>query len=612
MARRGRKRKKTTLLQKPVEIDVDYQKAQHRFEIIVLVILLAFGVYKSIRLFGALPVPNPDYSGFVRTGQELLAFNIPSTFKRAPVLGILIVTLSNFVGGAHPMLTAGWLLNAIMGVLNTVLLWQIAKKLLGNAGIWFAVVAVLNPWVMRYQTSPIAETSMIFFTLATFYFIFRHSKWAYLFASIASMVRYECTVLIFIAFLMDMVTGKTKKQRCKAFLYAALASLPFLLWMFGTYYYKDTKTVHYIGHYKVNASGTRTRTGFPKYFLLLWNTIYAPLFQLPAAIKATFTPPATQQQAVAIGTAITSLHLYSKIIAGASAALAIIYSIIKRNWYLLSLAVFMFFYIMAHSMRISSHTRYCVPAVWLALLISWYGFYVLWKLFDKDSGKLRIITLISLTTIMIPGLIYFFKIAPSIPKTARAGIAAYPVVYAAMITIGLILLAGCWLFKFKFFARYFVLSILTCAMIGSQHFMVAKAIGRGSYNYEFKMLADWYAENAKPGEKMGCTWSPLLKILLDGHADNIIELKTMASPTFEGFVENCYENNLTYVACTARGSAKVKKGLLPALRRLSAEKDYPPFRFIERFRVGTGRSRWVSVFELMPRQEQQDQDELKK
>jgi len=502
---RRKKRKTASLIQKPVELSVDYQKAQHRFEMIVLMILLALGVYKSIRLFGALPVPNPDYSGFVNTGKELLAFRIPSTFKRPPVLGILIVMLSNFVGGAHPMLTAGWLLNAIMGVLNTVLLWQIAKKLLGNAGIWFAVVAVLNPWVMRYQTSPIAETSMIFFILASFYFIFRHSNWAYVFASIAAMVRYECTVLIFIAFLMDMVTRKTKKQRIKAFCWAALASVPFLLWMFGTYYYRDTKPVHYIGHYRDSPA----RTGFPRYFYLLWQAIYAPLFQLPAAIKAVFTPPTTRQQAVAIGTAMTSLHLYSKIIAVASAVWAILYAAVKRNWYLLSLVVFMFFYIIAHSMRVNSHTRYCVPVVWLALLISWYGIYTVWKLLERDSKKLHAITSISLITIMVLGIIYFFKIAPSIPKTAKTCPAAYPTAYAAMISIAIIFVVGCWLFKFKFFARYFVLSILTCAMIGSQHFMVAKAIGHGSYNYEFKMLADWYTENAKPGEKMGCTWQVL-------------------------------------------------------------------------------------------------------
>ncbi len=608
-----RKRRKTTQkhTSKPITLPVDCQKTQQRFEMIVLIILLAFGVYKSIRLFGALPVPNPDYSGFVNTGKELLAFNIPSTFKRTPVLGMLIVTLSHFVGGAHPTLTAGWLLNAIMGVLNTVLLWQIAKKLLGNAGIWFAVVAMLNPWIMRYQASPIAETSMIFFTLASFYFIFKHSNWAYVFASIASIVRYELTVLIFIAFLMDMVTRKTKKQRIKAFCWAALASVPFLLWMFGTYYYRDTKTVHYIGHYKVGSGGTRTRTGFPRYFYLLWQTIYASLFQLPAAIKAKFIPPTTREQAVAIGTAITSLHLYSKIIAGTSAAFAIVYAAIKQNWYLLSLVVFMFFYIIAHSMRINSHTRYCVPAVWLVLLISWYGFYVLWKLFDKDSRKLRIITLISLTTIMIPGLIYFFKIAPSIPKTARACIAAYPLVYAAMITIVLILLAGSWMFKFKFFVRYFVLSILTCAMIGSQHFSVAKTIGHGSYNYEFKMLADWYVENAKPGEKMGCTWASLLKVLIDKHADSMIDLKQMASPTFEGFVEKCYENNITYVVCTPRGGGASKRGLLQVLRKLAYEKDSPPLQFIKRYRVGTGRSRWVSIFKLTPRPQQADQAEIK-
>jgi hypothetical protein len=210
---------------------------------------------------------------------------------------------------------------------------------------------------------------------------------------------------------------------------------------------------------------------------------------------------------------------------------------------------------------------------------------------------------------MIPAMIYLFKIAPSIPKIAKTCASAYPIAYAAMISIAVILAAGSWLFKFKFFTRYLVLTIVTCAMIGSQHFMVGKAIGHGSYNYEFKMLADWYAENAEPGEKMGCTWVGLMRILLDKHAGSMVDLKIAASPTLEGFVEKCYENNITYVVCTVRGGAAVKKGLLPVFRKLALDKDYPSLKFIKRYRVGTGRSRWVSIYKLSPRQEKQHQPE---
>ena len=207
---------------------------EKRFEIVVLVVILAFGVYKSIALWGAYPIPNPDFPGFISVGKHLLTFQVPEKFKRAPAVGIFQVLLT-YLLGPNNELNAGWLLNAILAPLNIILIWRIGKRFIGNAAIFLAIVAMLNPWVLRSQVNPIAETTMIFFILITFLFIFKHSNWAYVFASIAAIVRYECTALILIAFLMDMVTRKTNKQRLLAFCWAALASVPFLLWMLGTY-----------------------------------------------------------------------------------------------------------------------------------------------------------------------------------------------------------------------------------------------------------------------------------------------------------------------------------------------------------------------------------------
>ena len=69
------------------------EKALNAF---ILVILLLFGVYLSILYYGHQVVPNPDFTDFVKTGRQLLSWQFPDSYKRAPVLGILQVALIVF------------------------------------------------------------------------------------------------------------------------------------------------------------------------------------------------------------------------------------------------------------------------------------------------------------------------------------------------------------------------------------------------------------------------------------------------------------------------------------------------------------------------------------
>jgi len=599
----GRRRKKTKKSAMPIQIEKlpELEKSNKWFESLVLIILLTFSIYKAVKLFGAIPVPNPDYSGFLVTGKAILGFRLPPSFKRAPVLGMLIVTLSRFIGGAHPMLTAGWLLNAIFSCFNIIFVWQIGKKLIGKAAIWLAIVVIFNPLVMRYQVVPIAETSMIFFMLATFYFIFRHSNWAYLFAAIAAMTRYECVVLIFIAFVMDVVTRKTKKERIYAFCWAAIASIPFLLWMLGTYLNWNPKASHYIHHYKSSPN----RTGFPKYFYLLWYNIYASMFQLPAYIKASLEGVTSKLQADAITDSLKSLHLYTKIFAVASCSLAVVYGIIKKNWYLISLLIFMFFYIIIHSMRVNSHARYTIPVIWMVMMISWYGVYVLYGFFDRPGTGFKIAQITFLSIVAIVSGYSFIRIVPFIPNVAAKSVKASTLPYAGFLVIALILLVYVISFKSKAIFRVLVLSLLTCFIITSQHFTTVRSIGNGGYNIEFKMLADWYEQNAQPGEKLACTWAHLLKLLADRHEDSFVDLKKFAGKTFEDFVDNCYKGDVKYIAWTARGSKSTRKGLenVGPAKIFQYQKDKPPFKFLKRIALGDGsKGHWIHIYGLQPRQ----------
>jgi len=210
------------------------EKRERYLDIVVGIALFAFGAYQSILYFGHKVVPISDFPDIVRVGHELLSFKLPSSFKIAPVTGLLQASLSYLVGGEYPDLTAGWLLNAILHPFTVLLLWLVGKKVLGRSAVWFALVATVNPWLLYMLREPLIETPLLFFVLLTAYLILKRSKWCYLAASITTVVRYEGAALILAAFVIDAIESKSRKQIVRSFIYSALAAMPLAIWLAGT------------------------------------------------------------------------------------------------------------------------------------------------------------------------------------------------------------------------------------------------------------------------------------------------------------------------------------------------------------------------------------------
>lgn len=582
------------------------ESANRRFEIFVLVLLVAFGIYKSIVIFGAIPVPNPDYSGFVSTGKTLLNFRLPNSFKRAPVVGILQVGLSHFVVGPHPILTASWLLNAIFGTLSIVLVWQVGKRLIGDAAIWLAVITTLSPWIVRYQVVPIAETSLIFFSLVTFYFIFKRSNWAYVFAAIAPMVRYELVSLILIAFLMDIVTKKTKKQRWQALLWASLASIPFLLWMLGTYLrWETSSTGHYLHNYAdaVKKGGVGVKgSGFKRFVYLLWESAIAPLAKTPSAIKAYVDGYVTRLHYDTVTAGTRNVYLYTKIVAWISVLVATVYGIVKRNWKLLALLLFLLLYIAVHSLRIKSHSRYTVPVIWAVLMFFWAGLHCCWKVVNRNNWIPAPLIAIMQGAVVLFAAVWLVRSVPSIPKGGLRCLSIATLPYAGGLLVVLLFTLRRFFFKWRFLGRDLAFAFVVCLMGVSQFFATIPRIGDGSYNIEFKKLADWYAVNSEPGEKLCCTWNKLLVLLADKYANDFVGIAPYKGTTMREFAENCHKNNIIYIAWTHRGSgSKTRRGMQHIQRILTQRVDNEYVTFEHRIEIPSREgNRWINIFKLRP------------
>ena len=172
-----------------LEAVIPDETRQTYFHIFAIVLLLAFGSYISINFYGHQVVPNSDFPAFGQTARELLSFDKPSSFKRTPGLGMLHVLCSYLMPGSHPGLTAGWVLNTVFYALIAVLLYLVAREILGPSAVWYALLATLNPWAIAWMTHPIAETALIFFILLSFYLTFKHYRLSYAAALMASLIR---------------------------------------------------------------------------------------------------------------------------------------------------------------------------------------------------------------------------------------------------------------------------------------------------------------------------------------------------------------------------------------------------------------------------------------
>jgi hypothetical protein len=581
-----------TIQQSPVQIlsPETLARQEKYLDIFTAAVLFAFGVYHSILYFGHTVVPISDFPAFFRVGQELLSFKIPSTFKLAPVVGLLQVILSYFLGGQYPNLTAGWLLNAILHPFNLILLWLVARKFLGRTAQWFAILAIINPWVLYLLTEPIVETTYLFFILLTFYFLLNRSNFCYLFASIATMVRYEAAALILAAFIMDLIYRKTKKQRILAFAYSVLAAAPFGIWMLGTILTWGSEDSHYLNVFftKEYAKGftesVENRIGIVKHMNLLWQVTFYPLLM----------PYSDAGQDAA-----DTLWKLSKLFAAAGFFFGALYGLFKKNWNILALLLFFVPYFIVHARYPYPLTRFHDPIFWIALLLCLFGFQSIWNLLNKNSRIPRPIVLLLQGIILIIACMWLVGLLPVLPKLKPVSVTSASVPYVTMAVVFILLAARTYIYKFKDPLHQLAVLAVLCLVIISNQFMLVRMLGNGQTDAEFKQLADWYVANAKPGEKMGLYMAGVVQIFAPKYADNIVGLPKADSPS--EFIKACCNENITYVVWATREGLSTdhtgyrKTNLDKTIAILREPKNIGPYEFVAQ--VGSDRG-YVNIFRL--------------
>jgi hypothetical protein len=549
---------------------------------IVAALLFGFGVYESALYFGHKVVPNSDFPSFVRVGRELLSLQMPSSFKRAPVVGLLEAGLSHFVGGPHPELTAGWLLSAILHPFTVVLLWLIARRLVGRWAWCIALITALNPWWLLNLREPVAETTLHFFIAATFYAIFTRSRWRYVLASLATMVRYDAAALLLVIFLLDMVESRTTRQRIRAVLFATAAVLPPALWLLGmALHFRHEGATSYLNEMGTNAS---FRTALCSYLTTIWTVAVSPLFHTPSGLTGS---------AATVFSACVGIPLLAGFGLGAIRAGA------ERRWEVLGLLTFLLAYLLMHALHSFVLPRFCSTLLWIVLLVAAYGLHSGW-LFLRTRMPLpgRSLILLQGGGAVLAGL-WAVDVAVSLSDMAAYSARSVGVPYVA-VTLVCLLLAVEWLWaeQRQPWRDALVLASL-CLVILSNQYKLVVLMGNGRQDIEFKLLADWYRHHAGPRDKLATTYAEVVGLYLPNHGANVIHTGLLKADDGAGFLRNCRAQGVTYLAWDSRLGCHPQSRYyqfygLASLAPLATPESIGPFEFVIQFQVSP--ERWINVF----------------
>jgi len=565
--------------------------SEKRIDLLTGVVLFAFGLYHSILYFGHTTVPNGDFPDFFRLGRELLSLQMPASFKHAPVLGLLQNLLYYVVWGQHRDLTAGWLLNAILHPFNVVLLRMVGKRILGKAALWFALIAVINPWTIYLLTEPIIETPFLFFILLTFYLIFNRSRWAYLAAAVTTMVRYEGSALILACFVADIIHRKNRRDVIRALAFSLAASVPLAVWMLLTVLTWKEGTTHYLSvmfskeYSKGFVEPAENRTGLVLHLNLLWQVAFQPLLMPYPGASNDFAD---------------MVWKLSKTFAFIGFAFGSVYGLCNRRWEILMLLLFFVPYFLLHAYYPYPLTRFHSSILWIALLICLFGWQSGWQLLDHKQRVPRLVVITLQALLTIAAIAWATAIVPYLPKISQASPVSTSMPYVAALLVAAFAAARLYIYKIKYIPKELCTLAVLCLVIASNQFILARLLGNGQREIEFKLLGEWFAANAKPDEKLVVYMDGPTRLFAGSSAGNIIGFPKAASP--EELVEKLLEQGATYVVwATREGFSKGQHtgyqqlGLNKNIAFLSEPKSIGPYQFVTQ--LGSNRG-FVNVFRL--------------
>ncbi|MAE97303.1 MAG: hypothetical protein CL910_21840 [Deltaproteobacteria bacterium] len=172
-------------------------------------------------------LPNNDYHSFERVARSFAELELPSSFKRMPVLPALMALLAPWMPEPHPYLHAALVWNQLFSLGVLVGLFLLGRRTLGRAGWLLPLLFATTTQFHANGLQPLVEPSLGFFVVWAFVLQGRGSPWQYAAAFGAALSRYEAALLIPVLFLAEW---SERRELWPPLWKAALATSGLLLW----------------------------------------------------------------------------------------------------------------------------------------------------------------------------------------------------------------------------------------------------------------------------------------------------------------------------------------------------------------------------------------------
>lgn len=534
-------------MQVPV-IEPDRNQRLAEYAAVGLLVILGF-IY-SLHFLGHFVFPNPDFVAFLQIGQQWLSFRIPYTMKRAPLFTLITVLVGNFFSTPDRNLFGTELYNAIMLPTVMVLIYLIGRKFLGKAALWVALLACISPWMVRMSSQPLAELTLVALFAATCLCIRSHIKWAYLFAMLGSIARWDMAGLIPAVALVDLIRNR---KWPRTIMMTALASIPFGICMIITWMQLrgQAEGAHYIQVLsKDRTFELAADLGF--YWHNICSFFNAQLLQS--------SPSGQVRSFEALNSAVSTV---TGLLLGAAFLAGCVTAVIKKRWEIIVMLLAGVPYVMIHAIYPYRLSRFCVPAAWAGLIIAAYGLVTFWRWFvSKPKPKFLIPVLQLIAAIIF--VLWAVRIAGILWASKNTGTLTYaqnrcPLISQLTLISVLVVVAGFFVLQLlrrqKPSMGWLIVPTFLVLAVVSNAATTGFLMGDGQSNANFKRLGLWFLENAEDDDRMITTmpgWLPIYTGLPIERFDHTGNILPRDAKDFPAFIQGCGKRNVTLIAWDSR------------------------------------------------------------
>lgn len=505
-----------------------------------LLLLAGLGLLWSLSFWRHFVFPNSDYYSFVHTGRQWLSFEVPAGMKRAPVFSVIAGLISMIFRQPASQVAATEMYNALLLPACMILFYLIGRELLGRrAAMVTAFLAGISPWMIRMSSQPLAEMTLVaLFAVGVLCVARGRMGWAYVFAMLASITRWDMAAMVPAVALVDLL----RNRRLRPVLWkAALASVPFLLCL-------GIMEIQAVGagrgaHYLQVLSGRR-QFALLQDLRLYWEAILSSV-NVPLGREVEGRVQALQR----VNTVVfrqTATLLVLTFLWGSAVGLA------RRRWEVLAMLITGVPYVLVHALWPFRLGRFCVPVAWAGLLLAVYGAKsILGLLRDRwrEWPRVKPVLQIALVGLLVVWALAGVRALVWGERMAGAGIAwiAYPSIAIAV--------GGDLGYEWVRAARpglhwLAVPAFLALAGLSSGAQTVV-IMGTGRRLVNFRTLSLWFKANAGPDERMVTNMPAYMPLYTGLPEDRFIhtgDISPQTAPDFPRFVQECRRRGVTLIA----------------------------------------------------------------